>query len=323
MHRTPERRLLFILALLLGLAACGAPQAPQVPGQDTPAEPAGASLSAQTHAGPTDADDLDALIDAANAALAADRMFAPPGDNALELLLRVTEARPDDARARQGLVDILPFVLIGLEQRLAAGDVAETERLLALFRRADPSHPALRRLGEQLEAERARRELAEAARIDADERRAALAAESVAASPVAADAPAEAAPRSVQPPTRSPASPALAASEPAKPAAPGPAPAVPAHQPTPPTPATAALPPVLAQVAARYPPQAQRRRIEGLVEVEFTVRADGSVADARILRSEPAGVFDREALGAIQRWRFEATGREVVGRRVFDFRLGG
>ena len=31
----------------------------------------------------------------------------------------------------------------------------------------------------------------------------------------------------------------------------------------------------------------------------------------------------KRALGAIQRWRFEATGREVVGRRVFDFRLGG
>src|SRR5690606_29413432 len=117
-----------------------------------------------------------------------------------------------------------------------------------------------------------------------------------------------------------PAAAPLASATPPEAARPAPAPT---PVTTPPAASPAGLPPIVAQAPPRYPPQAQRRRIEGLVEVEFTVRADGSVAAARVLRSEPEGVFDREALGAIQRWRFEATGREVVGRRVFDFRLGG
>ena len=77
----------------------------------------------------------------------------------------------------------------------------------------------------------------------------------------------------------------------------------------------------------RYPPTARARRIEGFVEVEFTVKTDGSTADIRIIRAEPSSVFDRTTEQAIHRWRFQAhrvDGKPmaVQARQRVDFRLG-
>ncbi|MGO4781732.1 energy transducer TonB, partial [Lysobacter sp. 2RAB21] len=47
--------------------------------------------------------------------------------------------------------------------------------------------------------------------------------------------------------------------------------------------------------APRYPPEALRAGTSGEVQVEFTVGTDGSVTAARVVRSNPARVFDREA----------------------------
>jgi len=277
---------------------------------------------------PPVARDPDALIAAAGVALANDRLFSPPGDNALELLLQVIESDPGNRRAQAGLVDILPFVLIGLEQRLTSGDLDEAERLLFLFRKADARHPALARLESRILAARQEQAAAEASRLAAQaerERQEALARQ-------AASAAAPASAQASQPPTpQAPVTAATPASAPAQTAAPSPAAASPpVVSDAPPVAApmapvrtvSSALPPIVNQVAPRYPAQAQRRRLEGMVEVEFTIAANGSVSSVRVLRSEPAGVFDREAIGAMQRWRFEPTGRDMVGRRVFDFKLG-
>jgi protein TonB len=76
-------------------------------------------------------------------------------------------------------------------------------------------------------------------------------------------------------------------------------------------------------VQPRYPPMAFRRKVEGYVEVQFTVLADGSVSDVSVVRSEPRAMFDREAISAMQKWKFQAVpGAEpVTGRRVFDFKM--
>ncbi|MEZ5500983.1 MAG: energy transducer TonB [Steroidobacteraceae bacterium] len=63
-------------------------------------------------------------------------------------------------------------------------------------------------------------------------------------------------------------------------------------------------------VAPNYPEAARGRGIEGWVEVEFSVMPDGSVADARVLNSEPDGTFDRAALTAVSRWRYEPVMRD-------------
>ena len=82
----------------------------------------------------------------------------------------------------------------------------------------------------------------------------------------------------------------------------------------------------LVTLPPRYPRTARLRRIEGFVEVEFTVEADGSTADIRIVEAQPAGIFERAARRAIGRWRFQAhvvEGKPVAVRawQRVDFRL--
>ena len=53
-----------------------------------------------------------------------------------------------------------------------------------------------------------------------------------------------------------------------------------------------------------YPRNAQRRGVEGWVDVGFTVLADGSTANVEVLESEPGSTFDRAAINAVSRWRY-------------------
>jgi protein TonB len=53
-----------------------------------------------------------------------------------------------------------------------------------------------------------------------------------------------------------------------------------------------------------YPPQARLRRVEGWVELEFVVAADGTVRDVDVIAAQPAELFTRSATRAVQRWRF-------------------
>ena len=66
-----------------------------------------------------------------------------------------------------------------------------------------------------------------------------------------------------------------------------------------------------------YPSLAMRRRVEGWVDVEFTVTADGSVADIEIVNAEKKGYFEDSAMEAVAQWRFEPNsfrGREIDQR---------
>lgn len=70
----------------------------------------------------------------------------------------------------------------------------------------------------------------------------------------------------------------------------------------------------LVRVPADYPLSALTRRIEGYVIVRFTVTESGSVIDPEILRSEPPEVFDRAALRAVVRFKYQpqfADGKPV------------
>lgn len=53
-----------------------------------------------------------------------------------------------------------------------------------------------------------------------------------------------------------------------------------------------------------YPRNALLRGIEGQVVVEFGLAADGSVQDMRVIRAEPAGVFDQSAIQAMRSWKY-------------------
>jgi protein TonB len=58
------------------------------------------------------------------------------------------------------------------------------------------------------------------------------------------------------------------------------------------------------QLRPLYPPRARLHRIEGWVDLEFTVTPDGQVENIRVLGSSPDDTFDRSAVQAAGRWSF-------------------
>lgn len=74
-----------------------------------------------------------------------------------------------------------------------------------------------------------------------------------------------------------------------------------------------------------YPRWARSRGVEGRVVVEFTLGADGSVRDLRMVSSTPAGVFDEAALDAMRFWKYAVPsgGVSTRYRQILSFTLSG
>ena len=65
-------------------------------------------------------------------------------------------------------------------------------------------------------------------------------------------------------------------------------------------------PVVITQVKPQYTAEAMRAKVQGLVMVECVVMPDGTVGDARIVRSlDPRFGLDQEAIMAAKKWRFK------------------
>jgi TonB family protein len=64
-------------------------------------------------------------------------------------------------------------------------------------------------------------------------------------------------------------------------------------------------PRVLQRVAAQYPQDAARNGVEGAVDLSFSVSTQGEVRDVTILHSEPSNIFNRAAIAAVRRWKYE------------------
>jgi protein TonB len=84
----------------------------------------------------------------------------------------------------------------------------------------------------------------------------------------------------------------------------------------------------LVRVEPEYPPQARQRKLEGWVQVRFTISTAGSVKDAAVVKSSHS-LFERNALQAVSKWKYqpqlqdgkptETPGQQVVLR----FRMEG
>ena len=75
--------------------------------------------------------------------------------------------------------------------------------------------------------------------------------------------------------------------------------------------------------APLYPIEAAQQAIEGFVQLSFDIETDGSVSNASIIKSQPAGVFDKSALKAIKKWRYQKPSRKKSNIEVqLDFVLG-
>jgi TonB family protein len=78
------------------------------------------------------------------------------------------------------------------------------------------------------------------------------------------------------------------------------------------------------EVPAAYPPDAERRGVEGWVDIEFTIATNGIPQHLVVRESQPAGVFDKSALDALGRWRFEPVmrnGKAVDQRAILRVRF--
>jgi protein TonB len=76
--------------------------------------------------------------------------------------------------------------------------------------------------------------------------------------------------------------------------------------------------------APDYPRGAERRGVEGYAVVEYTISEDGSIVEPTVVEADPAGVFDRAVLRAIEGWAYAPAAAATPGQQQrFDFSLGG
>ena len=315
-------------------AATGPQAAQQAAPAPTPETVVAASVSAMG---------VDQLRDAANTAYNDNRLYAPAGNNAMEYYLALRDKQPGDASASSALIDLLPMTVIATEQGIAREDWAEAKRLAALVEKADASHPALARLKDSIaKSEAAAVQRAETQRLTAEEeakRQADLArqreedqrrqqgqqrqqAQQTATTQQQQQAAAAAAEAQRQREAeaerqRQAAAQAervrqqqAAAQQPA--AQPAARPAAPSNELRP-----------ISRPSPRYPQAAQRAGATGSVVVEFTVNPDGSVGAVRAVSSDGARQysreFEREAVAAAKRWRFQPIEQSTTTRRTIAF----
>ena len=272
------------------------------------------------------------LRDEASKAYGENRLYAPAGNNAMEYYLALRDKQPADAGASSALTDLLPMTVIATEQGIAREDFADAKRLAALIEKADAKHPALSRLkaaiassetaaaarveSQKLTAEEeAKRQEELAKKREEDQRKLqeqqkqqAAAQAPAAATPAAQTAAAAEAERQRA---------AAAAAEQQRQQAAAQQPAA--------QPARAASSELraISNPGPRYPQAAQRAGAGGSVQVEFTVNTDGSVGGVRAVSSDGPRQFqrefEREALAAVKRWRFQPVSEATTTRRTIAF----
>ena len=287
----------------------------------------------------------DQLRTEASKAYGENRLYAPAGNNAMEYYLALRDKQPADAGASSALTDLLPMTVIATEQGITREDFAEAKRLAALIEKADAQHPALSRLkasiassetaalarvaNQKLTAEEeAKRQEELAKKREEDQRKlqeqqrqqAATATPAPAAGQSAAQQQAAAETErqrvAAAEAERQRAAAAAAEQQRQQQAAAQQAPAQPART------ASNELRPI-SNPGPRYPQAAQRAGAGGSVQVEFTVNTDGSVTGVRAVSSDGPRQyqreFEREALAAVKRWRFQPVSEATTTRRTIAF----
>lgn len=82
----------------------------------------------------------------------------------------------------------------------------------------------------------------------------------------------------------------------------------------------------LSGIPPSYPRHAQVMKIEGFVEIEFTITKDGTVEDIVVINEENGEYFKETAIKALTKWHFKprlVNGKAVSQRAIqtFEFRL--
>jgi protein TonB len=83
----------------------------------------------------------------------------------------------------------------------------------------------------------------------------------------------------------------------------------------------------IVRIPAKYPPTAAQQGLEGWVQISFSIDETGQVIDAKVTDAEPNRVFNREALAAVRKWKYQpkivdGKGQIVTNQTVqIDFSL--
>ena len=322
-------RLVAGLVVLCAFAGCKKEEATTTQGPAAAATATQAAAPAEAVSAKVAAMSEDQLRDAARKAQAEQRLYAPAGDNAMEYYLALRDKAPNDPAVSSALTDLMPYAVIATEQSISREDFTEAQRLYALLEKTDATAPALPRLkasiASQQQAVTQRAEQQQKAQADADAKKADVEKQRVAdqqkAQQQAAQQLASQQAAAAQAAEQQRAADAKAAEQRAaqQRAAQAAAPAQAAQ------PAAASAGTDLRAIstpAPKYPPDAFRAGTSGEVQVEFTVGPDGAVSDARVVRANPPRVFDREAIAAVKRWRFQPVASAVTTRRTISFNPG-
>lgn len=258
--------------------------------------------------------DLNQLLAEARKAMNDHRVLAPAGNNAFEFYLKALEKQPGNPVATDALRETFPFAASGAEQAINARDFSEAQRQIDLLAKADPANYTLTILRSKLDAQRKLLDKEQQLALD-QQRQQQLAAERAAAEKAAADK--LAAEQRAQQQAQQTSQPQVAAAA----NTPPPEPVKPVVQQ-----AVVTDPVMTKYVPPRFPTQAQRTRTEGWVVVGYTVDTEGNVNSARVVDAQPRHLFDREAINAVERWKYKPATRngtpvEAKLQRRIEFKL--
>ncbi len=335
------RRLAVGAIFIFTIAACKRDEAATEAPAAAPSATAPVAPPADAVAAEVAALSPEQLRERARTAYAESKLYAPGGDNAMEYYLALRDKQPGDAGVASALTDLMPMAVIATEQSRDRGDFVEAQRLYALIEKADKAHPSLARLqgsiasAQEGAAQRAQQqqltteqEAARQVQLQQERERQQQLQQQQAAQQLATQQQqatqqqAEQQAAAQRAAAQREADERAAAQRAAQQAAPAPA------NPAPATPAPASSAPASSELRAvstpqpRYPPDALRAGQSGEVQMEFTVNPDGSVSNVRVVRADPPRVFDREAITAVRRWRFEPVAAPVTTRRTIGFSPG-
>ena len=258
------------------------------------------------------------LRNSAMQAYQAGQLFAPAGDNAIELYLSALAHDPNDFGAKEAIFELIPPATMALEAAINAANSGEVERLSTILAQADPSSTRTTALIARARAQIAANLIAKTEPSSALQTDSLIAQSEIPPTPIALPNLPTQASTAVND-SRPVAVEAIAAtsSEPAT------AP-INSRAPAPKTPA-----PVLASLNTKnssstlirsitevvdakvikssppmFPAEAKRRKATGWVDLKLQVDASGRVTDAAVVDSKPGRIFDAEAKRAVMRWQF-------------------
>ncbi len=265
-------------------------------------------------------------VELAMQAYSAGNLVRPAGANSLEHYLAALQSSPADSGVREAVLELVPVAMTALESAMAtvvandADRLAEVDRLFALLERADPSAARLTALKRRWQASQvvptglASMILTGAPAMSASATPRQLLSEvpSAKVPSLALELQNTATPTPETNASKiidAPAARRLASLVPAQPRVAEAAAANAKQRET--------LPTLDERSASRvvearpintsrvnFPKQARRQKIEGWVDLEVRVDANGRVTAASVIGAQPQKIFDIEARRAVMRWRF-------------------